>query len=278
MEFLATLLTATDAVGAKLLVGATLLAAISTIAMTIVETISNLWRGQMRLHRGLFRAWLRADLTAMWSRMHAWVGSGDDDAPKRSTLQDKGTTNAERQFLELACGDVVNAQILFDQPSDKFAAQLQAAANVALEYPTQYADLYTFLTRPLVSSSSSGAAAKNIAAGQPDTTIWLEFSRLDPAGQVDAAQAAAAMKARARLGNLVARRLDVFQNAARYRWDRLRQWLASLIAGLFAAGIASQIDWDKHEALIVPFVLLAGALAPFANDLANRLGGFKGKG
>jgi hypothetical protein len=103
--------------------------------MTAVETASNLWRGLMRMHRRLFPAWLRADLTASFSRMHAWAGEGDPDTPSPSSLQQNEATEAERQFLRQACGDLRHAQILLDRPTDRFAAQLQAAANVALELP-----------------------------------------------------------------------------------------------------------------------------------------------
>ncbi len=269
MDILDTLLKATDSLGSKILLVATLLAAIGTIAMTLVETVANLWRGQMRLHRALFHAWVRADLTAVWSRMHAMIGKGDQDTPDRKQMEQVEPNEAERQFLGLACGDPRHAQILFDQPTDKFAAQLQAAANVALEYPTQYAALYRFLTKPVEAQPDRSA--------KTDSDLWYAFSSNSATDPSNDKTTAAAMKARARLGNLVSRRLDVFQNAARYRWDRLRQWSGSLLAGLLAAVVATQVSWSGREALIPAFVLLAGAMAPFANDVVNRLGSFRRK-
>lgn len=277
MNFLQSLLDSTNNLGTQALLVATLLAAIGTLAMTAVETASNLWRGQMRLHRMLFQAWVRADLTAAWSRMHAWVTAGDEDTPQRHQGKADKTSQAEQQFLALACGDTRYAQILFDQPIDKFAAQLQAAANVALEYPARYEALYRFLTQPIEARAGQEHTPQGQPTGLSDTELWLEFSRRPPEQHTPEA-AAAAMKARARMGNLVSRRLDVFQNAARYRWDRLRQWAGSSIAAALAAGVATQVNWARHEALLLPFLLLAGAMAPFANDVVNRLGSFRGKG
>jgi hypothetical protein len=102
--------------GGKLLAVAGLLAAIGTLAMTAVETASNLWRGRMRMHRRLFQAWVRADLTACFSRMHAWAGEGDADTPSPSSLPQHEATEAERQFLQLACGDLRHAQICSTSP------------------------------------------------------------------------------------------------------------------------------------------------------------------
>jgi hypothetical protein len=269
MDLITELTASTDSLGGKLLAVAGLLAAIGTLAMTAVETASNLWRGRMRMHRRLFQAWVRADLTASFSRMHAWAGEGDADTPSPSSLQLDEATEAERQFLQLACGDLRHAQILFDQPTDKFAAQLQAAANVALEHPGQYRALYLFLTQPVAPAPASSTSPA-------DHALWLAFSQGDlPASAGD--PMADAMRARARLGNLVSRRLDVFQNAARYRWDRLRQWAGSVLAGVLAAVVALQADWSGHGALAVPFVLIAGAMAPFANDVVNSLSRFGGK-
>jgi hypothetical protein len=271
MDLLNVLIDSTHSVGGKLLAVAGLLAAIGTLAMTAVETASNLWRGRMRMHRRLFQAWVRADLTACFSRMHAWAGEGDADTPSPSSLQRNEATEAERQFLQLACGDLRHAQILFDQPTDRFAAQLQAAANVALEHPAQYRALYLFLTQPV-----APAPTPDTNASQADHALWLAFTQGDmPASAGD--PMADAMRARARLGNLVSRRLDVFQNAARYRWDRLRQWAGSVLAGVLAAVVALQADWSGHGLLAVPFVLIAGALAPFANDVVNSLSRFGGK-
>lgn len=267
MDLLNVLIASTDSLGGKLLAVAGLLAAIGTLAMTAVETASNLWRGRMRMHRRLFQAWVRADLTACFSRMHAWAGEGDADTPSPSSLRLDEATEAERQFLQLACGDLRHAQILFDQPTDRFAAQLQAAANVALEHPGLYRALYLFLTQPVGPTPNPS---------QADHALWLAFTQGDlPASGAD--PMADAMRARARLGNLVSRRLDVFQNAARYRWDRLRQWAGSVLAGVLAAVVALQADWSGHGLLAVPFVLIAGALAPFANDVVNSLSRFGGK-
>lgn len=181
--------------------------------------------------------------------------------------------------MPLACGDLRHAQILFDQPTDKFTAQRQAAANVALEHPGQYRALYLLLTQPAAPAPASEAGAE-----RADHALWLAFTRKGPA-QAPAGDALAdaladamadAMRARARLGNLVSRRLDLFQNAARYRWDRLRQWAGSVLAGLLAAGLAWQVDWSGHALLAMPFVLIAGAMAPFASDVVNGLSRFGG--
>jgi len=90
----------------------------------------------------------------------------------------------------------------------------------------------------------------------------------------------AAQQARVRLGNLIARRLDMFQNRTQYRWARLNQ-LTSIIAGAtltaYALASTNKIDSLKDFIALVLLSLLAGMLAPFAKDVVAAISGLRAK-
>lgn len=152
---------------------------------------------------------------------------------------------------------------LFELELDRMMGQVQDAADVALNNPRMFPDLFAFLTR--------GASLEDAQRWQDDVTVAMTTLASDNPRRKDIADRYI------RLKQLVRRHLDSFQIVTAARW---REWnqLAAVVVGavlLFVAqymnvqqnGVASAVDWLK----IMPVSLLGGMLAPVAKDLVDAL-------
>ena len=97
------------------------------------------------------------------------------------------------------------------------------------------------------------------------------------APNADPADAAAAAQARARLSNLVSRKLDGFQLRTDFWWSRLNQ-LASMVISVglmfYAIGLVQGSNlWFGNIAL----GLISGLLAPFMKDLTQSIASLKAR-
>jgi len=215
-------------------------------------------------------------VTAIRRRFHRWQFTKWMKDPK-----------CRKEALVIAAGGNQYEKVLFDQPIDRMLGQIQAAANLALEFPDRYPHAYAFFTNEDLEIKKVNLAAKM----PPDSQVWADFAtsagRAGFAGGkgkrvqlVDENAARAAQQARARLGNLVARRLDAFQNRTQYLWARGNQ-TASIAAGavltayaLTRTGAVSGID---NIVVLLCLSLLAGMLAPFAKDVVSAISGIRTK-
>lgn len=232
---------------------ALLLAAIGTLSMAFIELIKGLTAFRRRFHRREL---------ARWVSDHA----------------------SRRELLELAAGGEHNADVLFDQPTERMLGQIQAAANLSLEYPDRYPYVYAFFTEQDLQFKLARTEAMT-----DDSELWAKHAQrmahegfaMDEAQRLkQEAEGRAAQQARVRLGNLVARRLDMFQNRTQHRWARLNQ-LFSIGSGAALAAYAlantSKIDSSKDFFALVLLSLLAGMLAPFAKDVVAAISGLRAK-
>lgn len=233
---------------------ALLLAAIGTISMAFIEVFKAALSLRKRFHR---------------SRVTSWVGDSD----------------CLNELLLLAAGNPESADVLYDQPTERMMGQIQASANLALDFPDRYPRVYAFFTSrpqgPLFAAPVEGQA------GADDSATWARFAvRVAKEGELgfkdQPDQSREAHQARARLGNLVARRLDIFQSRTQYRWARYNQIAGFFMgAGLTAYAIMSQpqiqINDSRNIVAVAGLSLLAGVLAPFAKDLVSALSSVKAK-
>lgn len=225
---------------------ALLLAAGGTIAMALLELAKALTRFRLYYHR-----WI----------VQNWVGY---------------KTPVLNETLNLAIGGSENAKALYDQPTGKMLGQLQAAANLALDFPAVYPEFYDFLT--------SGSSA---AGGASDRDKWREFApKMIQGVPTDPGEKAAYEKearestqARARLGNLVTRKLDALQTRAEYIWARMNQGASLAIGWWFFYYVLGATPGAEKVNVTTKFVLalLAGLIAPFAKDVVSALSGLRVK-
>ena len=174
----------------------------------------------------------------------------------------KDSDEALKQMHSLAAGDPKDTASLYDQPVEKVMGQVQSAANLALENPDKYYEFFSFLVE----------ADKDLPG--TDTADWKDFHK-SPTKE-DAPKAAAA---RARLGNLVERRLDAFQTRTQYRWA-LGNQIAGIVIGfavLLYALNEIEISEEMSRLQVLVMALLGGVLAPFAKDVVTRLSAVKAK-
>ena len=115
--------TIVDGFASNILAYAVLLAAIATITMALLELVKALpfVTARLRYHRRRVQRWMNEE------------------------------KQAYDELLILAVAGVNSADALFDQPTDKMMGQLQAAANVALDFPARFLSLI----RPSEASSDS---------------------------------------------------------------------------------------------------------------------------
>jgi len=241
-----------QAISDKALEYALLLAAIGTLSMAFLELLKGVTAFRRHFHR---------------RELSWWVSN-------------KASRN---ELLLLAAGGNENANVLFDQPTERMLGQIQAAANLALEYPDRYPHVYTFFTQ-----EDMHLYPATLQKGS-DGSLWKEFAS-HTASEGFAAdetvqgnqekQSRAAQQARVRLGNLIARRLDMFQSRTQYRWARLNQ-LFSIMTGAILTAYAllttSKIDSARDIIALVLLSLLAGMLAPFAKDVVTAISGLRTK-
>jgi hypothetical protein len=137
----------------------------------------------------------------------------------------------------------------FNLPTEKLAAQISSAADVALAAPGRYEALLEGLTgrRDLVASEVTRRA-------KPSSTDPGELS-----------------EAPYELAQLIRAGIDQLQISLGERWRRLVQGAALWIAGLYAIGLTAWADSDAKPRFIVAAVLVGGPFAWLVRDFAAVL-------
>lgn len=235
---------------------ALLLAAIGTLSMAFIELIKSVASVRRHFHRNQFNKW----------------------------MTDQKCRN---ETLVIATGGKQYENVLFDQPIDRMLGQIQAAANLALEFPDRYPRAYDFFTQEDLEIKRLNVAAKT----PPDSQVWADFatsvgrtgftrSKAKRGQQTDENAARAAQQARVRLGNLVARRLDAFQNRTQYLWARGNQ-TAAVVTGAaltaYALTRTATVSGIDNIVVLLSLSFLAGMLAPFAKDVVSAISGIRTK-
>ncbi len=245
--------------GGQLLSYALILAAVGTLAMAVVELLKSVFMGRM---------WFNQWLVGMWTK---------DKKGLVAAVPGRNPVIAE--LLLLAVGGHSNPRALFDQPIEKMMGQIQSAVSLALEYPQEYPHLYEWITKVPERYWREGAyhMTKKDGENWKNNVLTVHKIRGLPAGaQLKGKELAAAQeasKARARLNNLVARKLDAFQNQSQYRWERLNQYAAAAISAIvFALGLYDSTVGGLLQSVVL--ALPAGVIAPFAKQLAGSLSSF----
>lgn len=223
-------------------------AAVGTLSMALLEAIKGI---------GDLRHWFH-----VW-KLRQWI------------CQDA----AYEDLLFLAIGDRARTDALCAQPLEKMMGQIQAAANVALDFPGENKALYTFLTTSDISRLDA-VTAKPVDRANKDREQWalvaqarrnMVATEVAPTtGEMQAAQA------RIRLANLISRKLDAFQLRTQYYWERANQ-LGSIFISVLIIWYALGLGTEDFTLRSLAFGVIAGLVSPFAKDLATSLGQFANK-
>ncbi len=243
-----------DAIAENVTDTALLLVAVATISMTFLELVKALSRARMFFHRRQIRGWI------------------EGQAKKK-----EDTDRIWKELLTLAAGMPENESALFDQPTGKLMGQVQAAVNVALDFPTRYEALYDFLR-----------AAPGGDPPDGDGRRWMKFTAAkygfapedspSSAGILPERDSRQASAERALLGNLVARKLDALQTRIEYLWARANQLLSVLMGAALLMYLLLQSNAWMITPQAVVMSLLGGMISPFAKDIVAALSGLRRKG
>jgi hypothetical protein len=253
---------------------ALVLAAVGTVAMAIVEFVKATTRWRMRFHRYAIARWLRHDSLAPEERsrlarfksflveeLEIWRGV--------SALPEC-RHDLKREILGLTAGGERDAEAWYDQAADVMFAQLQSAAQIALDFPERYPKAYAFLTED-GPTEGDREDAESWPGRAPGFAAGAGVTEGPPAG----AGVEEALAVRTRLGNLVARRVEVLESWSGWRSARSNQFLAFAAGAALFAGVELWVKAPAPQALILGVV--AGMVAPFAKDLVDRLTGVRTK-
>jgi|GEM_PF-5805744 len=205
------------------------------------------------------------------------------------------------EMLTLSVGGRENAAVLYAQPVPKLMAQFQLAANIALDHPNQYPEFYELLTRDEKMPDLHAAPARGEAASREglsgDREAWMEFckaldskSTSDPNSPSDSnsisdsnspsdstldskstpeADARPATRARARLENIVARRLDALQVQLQRASSNANR-SAAVIAGLAVADLLIVFE-TQSDPWTIALVLVAGVVGGLVGIFLRNL-------
>lgn len=224
-----------EQIATQILTIALALAGVGTIAMAILEAIKALLPVRCWFHQWRTRHWIGAN-EACWE-----------------------------QFMALTTGGYVSLRALFDQPVEKFMAQVQAGANMAMDFPDRYPDFYALITR------------QDAKLHATDAQRWKghveRMQKEAPAEHITSEERDAA-KSRARLQNIMGRQLDAFQTETQFQWARCNQ-IASTVIGIVLMMFALWPQTWGAAFQILPIAVLGGMTAPFAKDIVSNLSSFR---
>lgn len=253
------------------------LAALGALTVALLEAWKKIFATLPRFHRKAVSRWLvnEAPSAAGGMQLRSTLAGGHYGSGQPPTTP-YDPRKAYAQLLHLTTGVPLQAGgvdldekgeamarsvtfALFELEVAKMMAQVQEAADAALNNPERYADWFAFVTR--------GCNAADVAD-------WRKV--LD--GGADPATRDKGAAAYGRIRLLVRRQLDGFQTVTAYRWREWNQWWAWLVGALLMMAAQLMQAPGGNLATMVLLSLAGGILAPVAKDLVDALGKVKSPG
>ncbi len=230
------------------------LAIAGTLAMAILQVIKEL----TPLRRAYQRGWLEDWFQARAARLVRDLPGPDRPLLSVQLAPDRfSPEKAEMLMVELATGGERNA--FYDLSTEQLVAQMNAAAQVALEYPAQHFALLAIV--------SQGADAKDLEA-----LLEREGRASDsPAG-------GRSLEGRNRVGGRIQRNLDGIQIALGSRWRLWMQSASILLTVAFVEwAIIANVQGPGFDHVLAGVVLgvVGGYLAPVTRDIVAALQGLR---
>lgn len=245
------------------------LTGISVLAMAIIETV----KGILPVHR-----WFNHHRVAkIWLVSNAKRAEGTlGDQEVKRTLEDEnvrkildpklaeelrlGRIDPENMLDKLVrLATAGDGKALLSLPAEQLAGQINAAAQVAIDYPEKYLDLLLCL------------------ASQADKSDFITIIKPIPDKSDPAFEEAKrkAVDARNRISHQVQRNLDGFQISLTYRWKLWNQIAAFVLSGILIslafATYLRQPLFGKKWFLYFVVGFIGGFVAPVAKDLVTAL-------
>ena len=232
------------------------LVAAGTLSMAILDVFKNFTP---------IRRWFQTGWIGRWIDKRAQQFNGELSALPSKPIAPIETDQTIAQLVELSTGSEHRA--FYDLPSEQLVAQMNAAAQVAFDYPSRYASVLAALSQGADIKDvllTLGASTANLPPGAPEPAA-------DPAGDASLQQEIA--NARNRVGNRIQRNLDGAQIALGNRWQLYMQLSAIVIAiVLLETSVLASSSGDLGAAVLaIPIGIAGGYFAPVARDLVVAL-------
>jgi hypothetical protein len=249
-EILRNISTAISGLSGTALVFAGALAIAGTISMAILQIIKEL----TPLRRVYQRRWLERWFRDRSGRFAFAATKAERDA--KEALRGRFPVDAQKAqstLVELATGGEENA--FYDLAIEQVVAQMNAAAQVALEYPSSYFPLLAVVSQ----GADIGDVSQVLAGAVPRTRKRT--------GQVP-------LDARNRVGHRIQRNLDGIQIALGSRWKLWMQITSiTLTVAFVELAIATNITKFDTATFVVGVILgiVGGYIAPVTRDLVASL-------
>lgn len=213
------------------------LAAVGTISMALIQVVKEL----APVRRWYQKRWL----TAWLARQIAKAEPIEADLPAASP------DLVRDALVELATGG--DERAMFDLSADQMVAQMNAAAQMALDYPQ--------LNKPLLRALSAGASRDD---------LMLIFLLSSP--DEEASPSSTFNDARNRVGHRLQRNLDGLMIALGNDWRWWMHFCAIGLTILLVEAAAISYGLSASQLLLAAFIgLIGGYLAPIARDLVAAL-------
>lgn len=225
------------------------LAIAGTLAMAFLQIIKELTPIRRRYQRRWLERWFGVRVEKFTVDA---VNAGPDVVPSALIESDKfSVAKAQSTLVELATGGEANA--FYDLAIEQVVAQMNAAAQIALEYPHTHFPLLAVLSQG-TNVSDVMRVVKRAEAGlrEPDPI---------------------ALDARNRVGHRIQRNLDGIQIALGSRW---KLWMQLTSIGLTVAFVELAIVANVRYNLVTLLVgvvlgIVGGYLAPVTRDVVATL-------
>lgn len=263
-------------ISAFILPYAVALAALGVLTVALLEAWKKVFATLPRFHRKAVGRWLvnEAPPPSGVMQLRSTLAAGHYGLSQRNVAAGYDARKAYAQLLHLTTGVPLQADgidpdtegnsmarnvtfALFELEVSRMMAQIQEAADAALNNPERFGDWFAFVTR--------GCNASDVA----DWRTVLAGGVIDPAIR----DKGAAAYGRIRL--LVRRQLDGFQTVTAYRWREWNQWWAWLVGALLMMAAQLSQTPGGNWLLMVLASLAGGILAPVAKDVVDALGKIK---
>ncbi len=235
-----------DAIYARAFGFATALAAVGVISMAFLQTIKDVLPV-----RRWFQTW--------------WVVGWLTEQAARTPAPATGAVNvaaAETDLVRLATSG--DRAALYDLAIEQVTAQMNAAAQMVLDFPWRHEHLF----RCLAAQADAEDLRRLLDARPPERGPRRELSAEDKSALIDA---------RNRVTHQVQRSLDGLMISAGFRWKLYLQLASFVVSAIIVwAGLMLFVRepiavFVRHLPLYVALSLLGGFLAPVARDLVAAL-------
>jgi len=233
------------------------LAAISALAMALIELVKGLFSARDRFHKWRLLQWIGQTSPAGTNGARVYdsliqLTTGEIPAESSKAAMDGG--------IEARPWVISYGNALFALSLEKMLGQIQDAADTAMVNPSLYPELYAFVTR---------------GARHDDIANWQKWAQEAPTRSADKPEDAKKQaETYARLRQVIRRRLDAFQVTSAYQWETVNQMASIILGAVILFGSLLYLTKDSKEPGVVVLLfasLIGGVLAPVTKDLVAAL-------